>query len=449
MRIAVAAFIPVLAIASLGQAKSVQEDPFRAYEEGRYAAAELGAEAALSQDPDNPVWWALLAEARSKLGLNQAAAGAFGRAAEEEPEVDRRSYFRRAQALHLVYAGFHEDARQIIRSAMADPALKTGNSLDWAMVAIAAQDDASAQEILANEALHSALNRQTALDAAYSAKRRGLDDRAVRFFEKGLALDSAETERLSAAEQETIRREIRELEGDWSVIAQASYSSADRPLGANAIPLRDEQSLQLGAEVSRRIGGWRNGSPFSVFVRAYHSVSRSDDAVIGDVTQGWVGARYKPFSNLNFNLEASRLVGLDARSINDWSVRGAISGGEGLEPETGRSQWAYAHFYGDISYLFDNEVAFGIAEARYGRAIKLGDPAIVLMPYAVVRAGLDTGRVEDRSLGAGGGASLRYWFDDTETGAWRSFLEFDIQARERIAGDRSASGVLASVTFGR
>jgi hypothetical protein len=43
-----------------------------------------------------------------------------------------------------------------------------------------------------------------------------------------------------------------------------------------------------------------------------------DDAVIGNATQGWVGGRYKPFSGLNFNVEASKLVGLDSDAIDDW-----------------------------------------------------------------------------------------------------------------------------------
>lgn len=431
------------------QERGDPQQAFRDFEAGRFLAAEQGAETALTQDPDNPVWWALLAEARSENGKFQPAAEAFARAAEEDPDAQRRSYFRRAQTLNLVYAEMHAEARAVLRQAMADPSLATRDSLDWAMVAIAARDDEAAQEILANEALHADLTRQSALDAGYSAKRRGLDSRAVRFFERGLALDEIEESRLSAVERENIRREIRELERDWSFIAQGSYSTAGRPSGLSAAPLDDEQALQFGAEISRRIGGWRNGRPFSVFARVYHSEFLGDDALTGDATQGWVGVRYKPFSSLNFNVEASKLIGLDNDAIDDWSLRGAISGGEGLEPEIGRSQWTYAHYYGDLSYLFENDVAFGIAEGRFGRAFALGDRSNVITPYLVVRADLDTGREDEGALGGGAGVSLRHWFDESETAAWRGFIEFDVQARQRIAGDRRATGVLATVTIGR
>ena len=424
-----------------------QADPFAAYAAGRYVEAELGAEAALSQDPSNPVWWALLAESRAKLRRPVDAAAAFGRAAEFETDQIKRSYFLRAQVLQLVEADMRAEARAIVRAALEDDLLDTRNSLDWAMVAIAAGDDRAAQDILSNERLYSDFTRQTALDAGYSAKRRGLDERAVRFFEAGLALDEREATRLTERQRDDIRREVRELERDWSFIAQGSYSSAGRPDGL--VPLGDAEALQFGAEVSRRIGGWRNGRPFSVFARVYHSEFLGDDAAAGNATQGWAGVRYKPFSALNLNVEGSRLIGLDAQGIDDWSLRAAISGGEGLEPEIGRTSWSYAHYYGDVSYLFDNDVAFGIAEGRYGRGFSLGERATVLTPYAVLRAGLDTGRVEDGSLGAGLGLSLRHWFDEDATTAYRGFIDFDIQARERLAGDESASGILASVTIGR
>ena len=439
--------LPVPALAQ--DADVPAQDPFRAYDEGRYFDASQGAEAALAGDPDNPVWWALLAEARAAMGQNQSAAGAFARAAEEEGDAARRSYFRRAQALQLAYAGMHDDARQVVRAAMADPALETRQSLDWAMVAIAARDDASAQEILDNEALYAGFTRQTALDAGYSAKRRGLDRRAVRFFETGLALDKAEATPLDPATREDVRRENRELTRDWSFLAQGSFSTAGGPIGPANTPLGDERAVQLGAEVSRRIGGWRNGRPFSVFARVYHSEFLSDDAATGDASQGWFGLRYKPFSAINLNLEASRLVGLDADGIDDWSLRAAISGGEGLEPRVGRSDWAYAHYYADVSYLTDADVVFGLAEGRAGYSFLLDRRATVLTPYAVARFGLDTGRLEEEAFGAGAGIALRHWFDETDTVAYRGFIDFDLQARQRIAGDRRATGVLATLTLGR
>lgn len=446
MRIVAVGMLVAVCIATGAIAQEAVSDPFEDYSAGRYAEAMEGAEAALARDPENPVWWALLAEARAQSGLTDTAAEAFASAARFESDPQKRSYFLRAQALNLAYSGRFEAAREVISVATADPALETGKSLDWAMVAIAARDDRTAQDILGDEGTHESFTRQSALDAAYSAKRRGLDRRAVRFFEAGLALDASEPEPLSPQQREAIRRENRELTRDWSYLAQASYSTAGRPPGP--VLLDEEEALQMGAEASRRIGGWRNGTPFSVFARFYRSEFLGDGATSSGATQGWVGMRYKPLATVNFNLEASKLFGLDERGFDDWSVRSAVSGGQGLEPEVGRRSSTYVHYYGDVSYLFESDAVFALAEGRLGQAFLLDEEATTLTPYAVVRGEFDTGRLEEEAFGAGVGLSLRHWFDDSETVAQRGFVDLDIQAREGIAGDARASGVLVAVTLG-
>lgn len=60
--------IAVSATANAQETNDPAAQPFRDFEAGRYSDAEVGAEAALAQDPDNSVWWALLAEARAKNG---------------------------------------------------------------------------------------------------------------------------------------------------------------------------------------------------------------------------------------------------------------------------------------------------------------------------------------------------------------------------------------------
>lgn len=439
----------LLACSGVAKAQESDPDPFAMFEQGKNAGAIAAAQDSLEGDPENPHLWGVLGETLVRLEQHSEAARAFSRAAGFEAAPARRSYYLRAQALQLAYAGEFGHAQDVIARAMADPAMETRNSLDWASVAIAARDDAAAQQILSNEALYGSFTRQSAPDAGYSAKRRGLDTRAVRFFERGLALDEQEAEPLSQREREAIRRENRELSRSWSFILQSGYTTLDRPIGLSAIPPVDERAWQTGAEVSRRIGGWRNGRPLSVFARAFHTEFLSADAPTGNATQGWVGVRYKPFSALNFNVETSRLIGLDEQGLDDWSLRAAVSDGQGLEPEPGEDDWTYAHAYGDISYLFDNDVAFAIAEGRFGHAFRLGERSTTITPYAVVRADLDSARSEEEALGAGAGLSLRHWFDENETTAHRGFIDFDIQARERIAGDRRASGVLMTVTLGR
>ena len=435
---------------AFAQDQDAPSDPFQAYEAGRIVDALNGAERGIAQDPESAVWWALAAESRAKLGHHQGAAIAFSRAAQFETDPDRRAYFRRAEAQQWVLAGQQRKARDVVASAIEDTSSKSpGETVDLAMSAIAAGDDATAQELLNDdEAAISGMTRQSALDAAYSAKRVGDDARAVRFFEAGLALDAQEHTPLDPVQREAIRRETRELSRDWNFLAQGTYSSAGRPIGPVSTGIGEDRAAQVGMELSRRIGGWRNGRPFSIFGRVYHTEFLSDDASTSNASQAWVGVRYKPLSRVNLNLEASRLIGLDEQGLDDWTLRAAISGGEGLEPQVGEESWFYAHIYSDLSYLTDADVFYGLTEGRLGGTFALDSSSTTLTAYAVARLDIDTGRLTEEAFGVGAGLSLRHWFDATDTVAHRGFIDFDVQARERFFGDRRATGVLASVTIG-
>ena len=435
-------------VPAMAQVEDRAQAAFDAYAAGNHAQALSDAQAAVQHAPNKASLWALIGEAQAVLDRSGLAADAFGRAAATEPDPAKRSYLLRAQVLQLVAADRRAEARAIVQSALMDEELDAARSLDWAMVAITAGEDRLAQTILSNDTVTAGLTRQSALDAAYSAKREGMDPRAVQFFRAGLALDAQDAAPLSSIEREPITREIRELTRTWSVLGQVTYSTAGQTTAFLAIPERGDTAVQMGAEVARRVGGWRNGRPLSLFGRIYHSRLSGEDALARDASQGWLGARYKPLADLNLQVEASRLVGLDAEGIDDWSLRTAISGGTGLEPEIGRRSAMFASYYGDVSYLIDHDVTFGLADAKAGYAFGLGAGATIT-PYAVTRLEYDTGRPRAAALGSGFGVSLRHWFAGHDTLAPRGFLDLDIQARQQIAGDERASAVLATVTFAR
>ena len=56
-----------IGLSTPASAQDVDRDPFAAYEAGAYAEALAGAEAALADNADNPVWWALAGEAQAAL----------------------------------------------------------------------------------------------------------------------------------------------------------------------------------------------------------------------------------------------------------------------------------------------------------------------------------------------------------------------------------------------
>lgn len=475
-----ASFVVQAAPAAAQSAHDAASEAYRLYAGEDFEGAVAAARLAVERAPDSLDYRLLLADALARSGrqaevlsvLDPAdlshdvqsrraealfatrdwlnAAEAFANAAATAPDPVRRSYQLRAQALSLVYADKTADAALLVRQSVADARLDAEGSVDWAMVAIAAGEDGAAQRILADETLWPRLSRQSALDAAYSAKRAKLDERALRFFEQGLRLDEQSSQPMTEEQRLAIRREIANLDRRVMVSGQVSYGETDRAASFLNLPGITDGSIQAGAEIAYRLGGWRNGRPIMPFMRAFATTYTADQVGARDAVQGWVGVQHKPLSDLNMIVEASRLFAIDGPALNDWALRTALSAGTGIEPEASRSNWQFWDVYADASYLFDAKAASGVVNARYGRAFSVprSPNPLVITPFAVTQLGYDSLQAEEFALGAGAGVSVRRWLGGSRLRAPLAYIDLSGQARQRVAGDDRATGIHATVSFG-
>ncbi|MXP15634.1 hypothetical protein GRI44_12835 [Altererythrobacter confluentis] len=432
------------ASAQTTQAYEAAEQAYRLQAAGDHAAALQQARQAVTAAPLNGEYWALLGQEAGAVEQWTEAAEAYQRAASLTQDGDARDYRFRAAVYSYVMAGQREAALGILAQAASDPLVSLQGSVDWMMVAIAAGDDRLAQSLLDDGPVPDTMNRQQLLDAAYSAKRRGLDDRAVQLFRQGLARQQDGP--LDAGQRAAIEREITLLANRWSLSGQIAYAESDQPLALFNQGSTTGQTLQGGLELGYRPFGWQNGRPLTLFGRTFVATQLNDDGLMSDVVQGWAGLQYKPLSNANLVLEASRLIALNDAAIDDWGLRAAFSQENGLDVMRGRSDWTAWRLYGDLAYLIDADVAYGAFEGRYGRAFNISD--IIVTPHALAYAGYDSSRNDQWGTAVGGGLSARRWLANRGVGATPSYVDLTVQYRAGISGAEQIQGLSVVLSFG-
>lgn len=421
------------------------EQAYRLQAEGDHAAALEQARRAIESDPGNGEYWALLAQEAEAVGEWREAAEAYGQSAFLTEPGDIRAYRLRAAIYSFVMAGDRPAARRMLTQAASDPSISMEGSVDWPMIAIAAGDDRLAQRLLGDEALVASMTRQQLLDAAYSAKRRGLDARAVDFFRQGLASERGSP--IEDGQRMAIEREIALLSTPFVLNGQLAYAEGGRPLTLFSQPFTSGQTLQGGLELGYRPLGWRNGRPLTLFGRVFAATPLADEDQSGSVVQGWVGLQYKPLSGANLVVEASRLVALNDRALDDWGLRAAFSEENDLVAADGRRHWAAWRLYGDLSYLLEADIGFGTLEGRYGRAFAVD--GLVFTPHVLAYSSFDSNRVEEWGTALGAGVSARRWWSDGRGPLAPSYVDLTMQYRQVVEGSRQPQGLFVVLSFGR
>lgn len=420
------------------------EKAYRLQTEGDHAAALVQARLAVQAAPKNGEYWALVAQEAGAIEEWRESAEAYRRSASLTEDSSSRGYRLRAASYAYVLGGDRASARLMLGQAADDPRVSMKGSVDWIMVSIAAGDDRLAQVLLDDMSLADIMTRQQLLDAAYSAKRRGLDLRAVELFRRGL--DSETEAPLEVTRRAAIEREIATLANRWSLSGQLAYAGSDRPLALFNQPSTIGRTVQGGLELGYRPLGWQNGRPLTLFGRIFGATPLNDGDLTDDVLQGWVGLQYKPLSNVNLVLEASHLVPLNGAAISDWGLRAAFSQENQLVAFNGRSDWAAWRLYGDFAYLIDAEVSYGAFEGRYGRAFELNN--IVITPHALAYAGFDSGRDDEWGSAVGLGMGARRWIRNGAGEVSLSHFDLTIQYREAILGAAEVGGFNVVLSFG-
>lgn len=383
-----------------------------------------------------------LAEAAEKSGRAEEAARAYGAAAALENDPATRAYLTRARIQGLLATRRADVARVEFDDAWRDGVFTGHAPLDTAGLAIAVGDDHAALDAFAEAERTAPLSGRQALDAGYAARRIGRDGDAVRWFSQGLDTLPASDVDFTEQRRFEIRREIETLQRRWGASATISQGSA---VTTGAATPGDYDVLQAGGEAYWRVGGYRNGRPLDVFVRAYGVVDADLGVTGGDTIQGWIGARWKPFATTNLVLEGSRMVAIGDLARDDWMLRAAWSAEQGGDLRFDRDHWPAWRLYGDVARIVDDEQTLGAAEARAGWTWRVGDRSL-LTPSLGVRAYYDSLLADTTSIGAGPGLTWRHWFRENGQAAPASYFDLTLGYDFRLSGPRD-DGLFATLSL--
>lgn len=373
-----------------------------------------------------------IAEAATRAQRPDAAAEAFALSVELAPDATARAYAARAQVQALMNLGRRDEAARALDAAWTSGALPGDDPLNAAMAAVSVGDDQRALEAFALAETRAPLTGANALDAGYAAKRAGRDADAVRWFRQGLAsLPTADP--LSPRQRHEIGREIETLERRGGFNASLEYGPASTISAAS--PGADDV-LQAGAEAYWRLGGYNNGRPLDVFIRAYATLDApGGQATGGDSVQGWGGLRWKPFGGTNLVLEASRMFAIGDAARDDTMLRAAWSAETGGDLRYDADNWTSWRLYADAARLLEAEQTLAVAEAQAGRTWRRGDRDLITLGVGAT-AWYDSALGDDTALGAGPRLGWRRWFNAREGAAPGSYIDFTLGYDVELSGDR-------------
>ncbi|MCB8822799.1 bacteriophage N4 adsorption protein A [Microvirga rosea] len=385
------------------------------------------------------------------LNRREEALQAFREAATYKATRQEKATVTRAEIGLLVDLDRKDEARQ--RFAETQETLAALPSLDVAYLANRIGDDQSAGLNFERARAAGQLKGSGYLDAAYTAKRLSMNDQAIELFKAGI--DAAANGQLELEPQRLfgLRREVAELERSWGAYASLSYGAVGVAPGIpNAPTPAGGNVLQAGTEIYWRPPGigYRNGALVEVFGRVFETLTDETHGPTGASTaQGYVGARWKPFSTINLVLEASRLFPIGKIARTDSLLRVAYSDGYGTDLRVDVPDWWTWQVYGDLGYYVEEKQTVGTFEARAGHSFRLDGISnrLVLTPFLAIGGGYDSSLATPEALGAGAGLNLRYWFRETRYAAPQSSIDVNVQYRARLGGDDRAQGVFAGITL--
>lgn len=385
------------------------------------------------------------AEAARLSGDLAQAAEAYGLAAPLAPTAESRAYLARARVQALVQLGRTGEARTALREAHASGVLPGNAPLDFAYAAVSTGDDRLAVQGFAAADRTEPLKGAQALDAAYAARRAGRNAEAITWLEQGARTLPAE--QLTAQRRHEIGRELQTLEHSWGGTATVSVGPADS--ATTLVNGGGDEVTQVGGEIWARVGGDNNGRPVQVFARAYQTVDADTGPTGGDSTQGWVGVRWKPFTETNLSLEASRLIAVGDAARDDTMLRAAWSADVGGDLRFDRDSWPSAHVYVDVARLLEDEQTYAVADANIGWTWVASESRRDTVTAGVgVRADYDSLRAEEWAVAAGPRVAWRHWMGGDDVRAPGRYLDLSLGYYAPIGDGPRDAGVVAAVTVG-
>jgi hypothetical protein len=387
-----------------------------------------------------------LAYALDAANRREDAARAYGAAAaaSDVPSPGARSAMLRGRVYALSSLARSSETLAAARELADDENLTRDDAANLAYITAKFGDDPLAQRFFARAEALQPVSGELALNAAYSARRAGDEEAAVRYLRR--AVDGGEAASVGSQALYGVRRELADLERRAGAYASVFYD--DTGTRSGRIPGAGSGNLQVGGEVYYRPLGYNDGRPLEVFVRAFQSLdSRRGDPTGAETLQGWIGGRYKPLASQNLVLEASALVALGSQALDDAMVRAAWSWTEGVDLRRDRDTSTMAQVYVDVAHLFGADTTFAVADVRYGRAFQPGGGNLIVAPFVGANLSYDSGLSTKAILGAGPGMWLRLWTREDTYRAPRSYIDLALQYRVRLAGDDRGEGLYGVLGF--
>jgi Tfp pilus assembly protein PilF len=402
------------------------------------ADAQQAATAALALEPGDAALLAQRGSIRKRLGDEAGAAEDFNAA------LATGQLKPAAEVGALADLGRRSEARALFARYQADGQLRGASDLDLAYLASRVGDDESARTLFASADAAGKLPDSALQDSAYSALRAGRDTEAVNYFKR--TIDAADSLKLKLEPQMLFdtRRAVADITREGGITASLIYRGGGTVVsgfGASR-DLVSNKTAQVGVEAYWRPFGYQNGRYVELFARGFETLySQAGGATGSDSLQTALGVRWKPLSTQNLVLSLSRVFSRGAP--DDTLAQAAYSLDVGTDLRVDTDSWWTTRVAAEAGHYFENKQDYGLASVMVGKSFRLaGDGRTVAYPHAVVAAEYTSLLPSDRlSVGAGPGVSLRHWFREDKYAAPRSYVDFSLQYRFRVAGDERAKGL--------
>lgn len=284
-------------------------------------------------------------------------------------------------------------------------------------------------------------------DAAYALKRQSRNPEAVERFKAVIDQAREKSENLHSEalkNAETIyrlRKEVSKMEERLSLTGYLGYFTAhNQPaLGTGGqSSFFSPTSNTVEAAFTPPVIGFRDERVFQLIGRLNWQNQPDSLDIDAKSWQGAVGVRYKPLKSYNVQVGFERLFKIGENGENNWLARLMGSWANGYDLAPFRTNWNYTTLFGEADRYLDTPSRWLFAgEVRQGWSFKLL-PAWVLTPFAVCDAHVWSPDDSKSSFVEGGlGLSLKYYFNQTEYSAYRSFLELMAQYKAGELYNRS------------
>ncbi|RFU48099.1 NfrA family protein [Paraburkholderia sp. DHOC27] len=354
----------------------------------------------------------------------------------------------------LTNAGDDKEATAQARQAVDDGLLAAMPDLTAAYIAQRAGDNRDAAARFKQADKDGKLPPSATADAAYASLQAHRNKDAAAYFERGIDAGLAPADGDAAATPAQLY-EMRSAHADvtrnWGFDTSLNYRGAGIQPGFASSPTPGvSNNWQAGSEVYWRPFGSLGDRLFEVYARAYDSFGVKGGQPSGvDTLQASLGARVKPFADIDAIFAFERVIPIGNQVDPDWLARVAYSGGFGTERRVDVPSWWTAQIYGEGGYYLNRESSYGTGSIEMGRTYRLDrfSPRWTVFPYAVIGADYDSTVDHSIPLGAGVGVSTRYWFRDSKYDAPRSYVDLSVQYRWHLAGDDRSRGVFFGVIY--